>query len=150
MKVERQFFKCQVCGNIVSLIESGGGTLSCCGQPMQLLTSNTEDAAVEKHVPAVTVDGNLVVVKVGEVPHPQTKEHHISFIALAQGAQTQIAKLSPEGAPETIFHAGEGDMTVYAECNLHGLWAVDIDKPFVLDGEICSAEFSAGCQDSNA
>ncbi len=28
-------YKCQVCGNCVSVIECGGGTLMCCGEDME-------------------------------------------------------------------------------------------------------------------
>ena len=29
-----QKFKCEICGNVVEVIEAGGGELVCCGQPM--------------------------------------------------------------------------------------------------------------------
>ena len=53
-----KFLKCSICGNIVGLIHDGGGELVCCGKPMQELVANTEDAAQEKHVPVITVDGS--------------------------------------------------------------------------------------------
>ena len=40
-----------------------------------LLNANTSDAATEKHVPVVTIDGNKVSVIVGEVVHPMLEEH---------------------------------------------------------------------------
>lgn len=43
----KRFFLCGKCGNIVGLISEGGGTLSCCGEPMQELVPNTTDAAQE-------------------------------------------------------------------------------------------------------
>ena len=33
-------FKCAKCGNIVEVMHVGGGTLSCCGEPMKLLKEN--------------------------------------------------------------------------------------------------------------
>jgi desulfoferrodoxin-like iron-binding protein len=33
---EGQVFRCEICGNIVVVKESGGGELVCCGEPMQL------------------------------------------------------------------------------------------------------------------
>ena len=30
-------FKCKKCGNIVEIVEIGGGQLFCCGQPMELI-----------------------------------------------------------------------------------------------------------------
>lgn len=29
-------FKCEICGNVVEVLEVGGGELICCGQPMEL------------------------------------------------------------------------------------------------------------------
>jgi len=63
-----KFFICESCGNLVNLVLSGGGTLVCCGQEMKELVPNTVDAAVEKHVPVVEVEGNKVTVKVGRSP----------------------------------------------------------------------------------
>jgi desulfoferrodoxin-like iron-binding protein len=34
-------YRCQVCGNMVEVVSVGGGTLTCCGQPMTLQTENT-------------------------------------------------------------------------------------------------------------
>ena len=34
---EGQFYLCEICGNKVQIIESGAGTLVCCGQDMTLL-----------------------------------------------------------------------------------------------------------------
>ena len=48
-----KFYRCEECGNIVELINNGGGELVCCGQPMVELKANTTDAANEKHVPVV-------------------------------------------------------------------------------------------------
>jgi desulfoferrodoxin-like iron-binding protein len=33
---EGQVFRCEICGNVVIVKESGGGELVCCGEPMQL------------------------------------------------------------------------------------------------------------------
>ncbi len=34
-----EVYVCDICGNKVKLLESGGGTLVCCGQPMTLVVS---------------------------------------------------------------------------------------------------------------
>jgi desulfoferrodoxin-like iron-binding protein len=31
-----QVFECEICGNIVKVLEVGGGELICCGEPMVL------------------------------------------------------------------------------------------------------------------
>lgn len=32
-----QIYLCEICGNKVKVIETGDGTLVCCGQPMKLV-----------------------------------------------------------------------------------------------------------------
>ena len=46
-----RFYICPICGNIVGLIEGDMSRIVCCGKPMEQMTANTTDAAVEKHVP---------------------------------------------------------------------------------------------------
>lgn len=119
-----KFFICETCGNLVNLLNVGGGTLVCCGKEMKELVPNTVDAAVEKHVPVVEVEGNKVTVKVGSVTHPMTEEHWIQWIYLEtkQGVQTKC--LEPGVEPKAVFALNEGDEVVaaYEYCNLHGLW----------------------------
>lgn len=31
-----QVFECEICGNVVKVLETGGGELICCGEPMVL------------------------------------------------------------------------------------------------------------------
>ena len=61
---------CKKCGNMVAELKKGTCPVKCCGEPLEELVANTTDAAVEKHVPDVTVDGNKVSVKIGSVVHP--------------------------------------------------------------------------------
>lgn len=44
MTVQKQIYKCNVCGNIVEVLHAGAGQLVCCGQPMELLKEKTENA----------------------------------------------------------------------------------------------------------
>lgn len=36
MTEKGQIYKCEICGNVVQVIEEGEGELVCCGQPMEL------------------------------------------------------------------------------------------------------------------
>lgn len=122
----KKFFRCEVCGNIVGLVNEGGGTLTCCGQPMKLLEPNTKDAALEKHVPAYKLDGSTLTVTVGEVLHPMTQEHYIQWIAVYQNKHMQRTELTPDGKPEAVFTIDADEpFTVFEYCNLHGLWKAD-------------------------
>ena len=73
-----EFYKCEICGNLVRVMLGGKGELVCCGKPMNLLkASGKEEEKQEKHVPVFL---NGVEIQVGSVPHPMTEEHHIEFI----------------------------------------------------------------------
>ena len=123
-----KFYVCEHCGNIVTKLTSAGVPLVCCGEEMKLLEAGVTDAAVEKHVPAVTVDGNLVKVSVGSVTHPMTEEHYIPWVYLQTATGGQRKNLEPGSAPAVAFAltADEKPVAVYAYCNLHGLWKADL------------------------
>ena len=59
-----KFYKCAQCGQIAAIVDKKECPVKCCGQPMEEIVANTVDAAKEKHVPAVTVEGNIVKVAV--------------------------------------------------------------------------------------
>lgn len=123
-----RFFICEHCKNIVSIVQNSGVPIKCCGQNMTELIPGTVDAAVEKHVPVVTKEGNLIKAKVGEVTHPMTEEHSIQWIYLETDKGGQIKHLTPSDAPEAIFALANDEkaVAVYEYCNLHGLWKADI------------------------
>jgi superoxide reductase len=83
------------------------------------------DAALEKHVPALTRAGEKLTVGVGSTLHPMTAEHHIAWVIAAQEERSQRVVLDPTGQPTAEFSLASGPVTVYAFCNLHGLWKAD-------------------------
>ncbi len=121
-----ELYKCPVCGNIVVVQHAGAGTLACCGQSMEVLTANTEDAATEKHVPQVTRTEKGIVVRVGELDHPMDDDHYIEWITLVTENKVKTVYLSPGDAPTALFSITAEKVTVYAYCNLHGLWKSDV------------------------
>ena len=74
------FYRCAHCGNIITKLTDAKVPVVCCGEPMQALKAGSVDAAVEKHVPAVQVQANIVNVTVGEVEHPMLAEHWICLL----------------------------------------------------------------------
>jgi len=120
--MEIKFYKCDICGSVVTQLNEQDVNPSCCGDKMRLLKAGSTDAATEKHVPVPARNGSSLTVKVGEVAHPMADEHFIQFIAVEQGSKLQIAYLTPDDAPEAAFTIGDGKATVYEYCNLHGLW----------------------------
>jgi len=123
-----KFFICNTCGNLVSLLNEGGGTLVCCGNDMEELVPNTVDAAVEKHVPVIQVEGNKVTVKIGSVTHPMVDEHWIEWIYLETKEGVQRKCLKPGDEPKAVFVLNDGDEVVsaYEHCNIHGLWKKEV------------------------
>lgn len=119
-----KFYCCEHCGNVITHFVDSGVPVVCCGEPMKELTPNTTDAAVEKHVPVIKVEGTKVTVSVGSVEHPMTEAHYITLIVLETKNGTQFKQLTPTDKPEAVFYIGEGDEVVaaYDYCNLHGLW----------------------------
>ena len=114
--------------SIVMLINGAGSEITCGGKPMNFLTANTTDAAQEKHVPQVTVEGKKISVKVGSVEHPMTEAHLIQWIYLQTRRGGQYVHLSATDKPEAEFIVADGDepIAAYEFCNLHGLWKADI------------------------
>ncbi|HUT23966.1 MAG TPA: desulfoferrodoxin [Sumerlaeia bacterium] len=117
-----QVYQCQVCGNTVEVVRAKAGTLVCCDQNMTLLEENSTDAAQEKHVPVVEDTDDGVLVTVGSVAHPMTEAHFIEWIEVNADGRSCREFLSPNDAPEAVFHVDAGDVTARALCNLHGLW----------------------------
>lgn len=124
----RKFYICEHCGNLVTFLEDKGVPLMCCGQKMTELVPGVSDAAVEKHVPEVTLEGNQVSVQVGTVAHPMIPEHSIQFIWIETEKGAQTVRLMAGDKPEARFLLTEGDRlaAVYAYCNLHGLWKAEM------------------------
>lgn len=67
---------------------------------------------------------SLVVVDVGETPHPMLSYHHIMWILLETDRGVYRKDLKPGDAPEACFMIEDGEklLNIYAYCDLHGLW----------------------------
>ena len=121
------FYRCAKCGNIVVKAYDGGGTLSCCGEPMGVIEPNTTDAANEKHVPVATLEGDKIIVNVGSVDHPMMDEHYIQWIYVVTEEGVIARCLKPGEAPRAeIVLGGQKPISVFEYCNLHGLWKTDL------------------------
>lgn len=120
----RNVYKCAVCGNMVEVVHSGEGTLTCCGQPMRLMKENTTDAVVEKHIPVVEKVEGGVLVKIGSVEHPMIDTHYIEWIEVHTAEKVYRKILKPGDKPEAFFNIEEEILFVREYCNLHGLWRV--------------------------
>ena len=126
MLSEMQVYKCEVCGNMVEVLYVGGGTLSCCGQPMTHLQGNTTDAATEKHVPVIKKEDGHVRVQVGDVLHPMEEKHFIQWIEVITPSKILRKMLKPGQEPVAEFDVDEEIVKAREYCNLHGVWVAKV------------------------
>ena len=117
-----EIYKCNICGNIVEVLHTGGGTLVCCGENMHLMKDNTVNASKEKHVPVIEKTEKGITVKVGLVEHPMEDAHYIEWIQILADGRAGRVFLKPGEAPEANFCIKAKKIEVRAYCNLHGLW----------------------------
>ena len=125
MAAKFNVYKCDLCGNIVEVLDGGAGELVCCGEPMTLQEERTADTTAEKHVPFIEkIDGGYKV-RVGQsAAHPMEDKHFIEWIELTVGDMVAKTYLKPGDEPEASFSVGDdrGEPTAREFCNVHGLW----------------------------
>jgi superoxide reductase len=120
---KNQIYKCSVCGNIVEVINAGGGTLVCCGKNMELQEAKDLEAeGKEKHVPVIEKTATGYKIKVGSVPHPMEEAHYIQWIEIIADEQSYKTFLKPGQTPEAKFCLSTKKINVRIYCNIHGLW----------------------------
>ena len=125
--MKAKFYICKHCGNLIGMIKDSGVPVVCCGEPMKALIPNTVDASGEKHLPVVSVEGDVLKVNIGSVDHPMIPEHYIEWIYVETDQGGHRKALKPGDAPSAVFHLGdEKAAAVYAYCNLHGLWMTSL------------------------
>lgn len=123
-----KFYICNHCKNIIGKIHDSGVPVVCCGEKMAELVPNMTDAATEKHVPVIKVDGTSVTVTIGSTLHPMTEEHLIQWVYLETEEGGQRKNLKAGDKPELTFAITPSDRVkaAYAYCNLHGLWKAEV------------------------
>jgi superoxide reductase len=117
-----EVYKCEKCGNIVTLSHVGGGTLECCGQAMVLLEEKTADIKTEKHVPVIEKTDNGYKVTVGSTLHPMEDKHYIEWIEIIADNRIYRQYLKPGDEPIAVFCKNADNITAREYCNVHGLW----------------------------
>lgn len=123
MAKQLEVYKCDICGNIVEVLQGDVGELVCCGQPMQLMTENTQDAAQEKHVPVIEKTADGYTVTVGSVAHPMEEKHYIQWIELLADSRVHRQFLQPGQESKAHFQVQANQVSAREYCNIHGHWA---------------------------
>ena len=118
--------KCLKCGATVKVLKDcncNGCGIVCCGEPMKEMKANTEDAAVEKHMPTYEIVDDKLVVKVN---HAMDEDHYIEWISIVSDDKECTKFFKPGETCETHFKYIPGS-TLYAYCNKHGLWSKEVE-----------------------
>lgn len=120
----REIYYCEICGNVVEVLNEGALSLVCCEQPMVKLEAKTEDSTTEKHVPYIEEAEFGILVKVGQnQAHPMLEEHYIKFIEVLTKNEVHRVELKPDMKPEAFFSLVKADVLEAREwCTVHGLW----------------------------
>lgn len=123
MTKKKEIYKCDICGNIVEVLNIGAESLVCCGQAMRLENEKTEDQGNEKHVPIIEKTDFGYKIKVGSIEHPMEGAHFIEWIEInSEDGKSGKKFLSPTDKPEADFYIKADKITARAYCNIHGLW----------------------------
>ena len=122
-----ELYKCEICGNLVEILQNGQGELVCCEEKMKLIQTNENEneSLNDKHVPIIEkiIDGYKI--RVGSTIHPMTAEHHINFIQAISGDEKYVKTkfLSLEDIPELNVNCNcDSSIWTRALCNIHGLF----------------------------
>ncbi|GAB4363782.1 MAG: desulfoferrodoxin [Spirochaetales bacterium] len=122
MTAKAQIYKCDLCGNIVEVLDAGKGELVCCGEPMKLFEEKTADKSTEKHVPVIEKTPSGYKVTVGTTLHPMEEKHYIEWIELNADGVRYKKFLKPGDAPVAEFCINAEKVSAREYCNIHGLW----------------------------
>lgn len=107
------FYVCPDCGNIITASAEAG--ITCCGKKLTALQAKTAE------------EEGLSVEQVGDEyyissDHEMTREHFISFVALAAGDTVILRRLYPEWGLKTYLpRIARG--TLFWYCTQHGLFS---------------------------
>ena len=108
-----KYYVCPTCGGIA--FSTGEAELSCCGRKLSPLSA--QKAEEDARLTVERVDDEWFVTST----HPMEKEHHIAFVALAQGDRLQLIRQYPEWDLQVRIPArSHGTLLWY--CTQHGLF----------------------------
>lgn len=118
--------KCEKCGAVVKVLQDctcKDCDIQCCEESMEEVIPNSVECAVEKHIPTYEKLGDTIRVKVN---HVMDEPHYIAWISIVYDKTEIMKKLEPgeEAVAEFPYIAGA---TIYAYCNLHGLWKNEVE-----------------------
>lgn len=115
--------KCNKCGALVMMLkECECGCIACCEEKLADLERD-ETASKEKHEPMCYKQDNKVFIS---MDHVQEEDHYIEALIIKTDKETLIHNFTYEEDVEMIL-GYEPNMKIYALCNKHGLWGINVD-----------------------
>lgn len=125
--MKKEFYYCEICKSIVTNLNGVDTPKICCGKPMKKLNAGEVEASQEKHIPVCEMSNGTLKVKVGSLFHPMEEKHYIEWILVKTDKGEYVKYLQPNKEPVATFCIyDEKVKKVYAYCNLHGLWKVEL------------------------
>lgn len=118
--------KCPSCGAMVQVLhdcDCDDCGITCCGKQMKEVKANSVDAAVEKHKPEYTVNGDEIEVRVN---HVMDDDHYIEWIKVVLDDEEHTYYFNP-GEEAAVLVPYEKGTILYAYCNKHGLWNTTVE-----------------------
>ena len=129
MTKKLELYRCDMCNNIIEVLQEGKGELVCCNEPMVLIKNNTSeiDELNDKHIPVIEKEIDNLKIRIGAKRHPMSHEHHITFIQAISSDEKYVKTkfLSIEDEPELNLKTKNDSLWARALCNIHGLFRGD-------------------------
>ena len=123
MTIKLQIYKCNICGNLIQVLQEGDGNLVCCGKEMELMGIQYDTNELgEKHTPKIEIkEGEKFVNVIG---HPMNEEHYIQFIETYTKDKNELHLkfFYPNEVPEMKAGLKDNEFNSVEYCNIHNLW----------------------------
>lgn len=119
------FYYCESCQQISFHIVDKDHHITCCDEEMRLLIPNEDKEEHKDHHINLRKVGNFLSITIGDA-HQMIDVHHIEFIVLETNQGMQIKKISDMAQASFILDHLEDIISVYAYCNLHGLFKLSL------------------------
>ena len=127
MNNELKIKRCLKCGSVIKVIKDCNCKdcgIICCHEQMKVITTNSTEAAVEKHVPIYEIENDKLKVVVN---HIMDEDHFIEWVCLKTKNKENYVYFKSNEEAITIFENVD-DGILYSYCNKHGLWSTKIEK----------------------
>jgi superoxide reductase len=125
MNSKNDIFQCDICGNLVSVLNPGKGRLKCCGEEMIRLKPKTAEPASDNHIPFIKENESCYEISIGKHLHPMVKAHYIGFLQIRRDNYEIYHFFGPGENPVFEFSKETGKIKLGSYCLIHGFYEID-------------------------